>query len=296
MAMHKQADKRALTITFGTVAENGPGMQHVYAAGAKPPAAGDGLTVDDLKAIETECNARGMRTELVALRTALATDASLHDAAEPACVLVVWNLADGLLGGKPASELFSELTRGEIQWDGMALMRGRVKNKRARHNLCFSDVAQQADYAAGKGTVVPYGAVPLLSTARATLGELHPKLKGLPAEGNDYYDFENCGIGFHGDGERPLTVGLRLYGGDKVRMPLHFQWYQNGGPVGHRVAINLPHGAGYFMSEKATGFDWKKRANNRLTLRHATAGLHPRRKNQFLRLGEIQGEVIEIKE
>jgi|DEB0MinimDraft_10_1074344.scaffolds.fasta_scaffold161803_2 hypothetical protein len=67
--MEKNNKQRALTITFGTVAENGPGMQHVMPEGFQPPKAGDGLTYSNLKEIEAEYVARGMKCYMLDLRT-----------------------------------------------------------------------------------------------------------------------------------------------------------------------------------------------------------------------------------
>lgn len=36
--------------------------------------------------------------------------------------------------------------------------------------------------------------------------------------------------------------------------------------MGRRVILDLPNGAGYFMCEKATGFDWRRTAGGLLTL------------------------------
>ena len=85
----------------------------------------------------------------------------------------------------------------------------------------------------------------------------------LAAEGNYYFDVTKCGIGFHGDSERKKVVGVRF----GASMPLHYQWFQDGSPVGRRQIINLHCGDLYVMSEKATGHDWKRRSQ--LTLRHA---------------------------
>jgi hypothetical protein len=48
---------------------------------------------------------------------------------------------------------------------------------------------------------------------------------------------------------------------------LHYQWYTKSNPIGKRVELNINHGDIYVMSEKATGYDWKKRSL--ITLRHA---------------------------
>ena len=47
---------------------------------------------------------------------------------------------------------------------------------------------------------------------------------------------------------------------------LVFQWYKNSKEVSDKVVIELKHGDCYIMSDKAVGFDWKKRS--KLTLRH----------------------------
>ena len=77
-------------------------------------------------------------------------------------------------------------------------------------------------------------------------------------------DAGNCGIGFHGDGERSRVVGIRL----GASMPLHFQWFENRKePIGERVRLMLHHGDLYVMSEKAVGRDARRRLVP--VLRHA---------------------------
>lgn len=144
-------------------------------------------------------------------------------------------------------------------------MRGRVVNKRARYNLCFDQEESSPNYEEGKGTVISYDRVPILSQIRNNL----PKFFGnelasnLKAEGNLYYDTNKCGIGFHGDSERKVVIALRL----GERIPLHYQWYQKGERVGDRIELEIGDGDIYVMSEQATGNNWKKR--NIKTLRHA---------------------------
>jgi hypothetical protein len=143
-------------------------------------------------------------------------------------------------------------------------MYGRVVTKHARHNLCFAVEPQEPDYAAGKGRVVAFAQTPLLSQARANLSEiLGSKAKDLAAEGNYYYDLQNCGIGFHGDSERKIVVGIRV----GASLPLHFLWFLNGSPVSSSIPFDIGHGDVYFFSEKATGNDWKRKIIP--TLRHA---------------------------
>ena len=143
-------------------------------------------------------------------------------------------------------------------------MRGRVVNKRARYNLCYGKFSQEPDYSEGRGTVVNFKDVPLTSELRKNIGEyVGSKGKNLQGEGNLYYDSTRTGIGFHGDSERRKVVALRL--GESI--PLVYSWFLQCKSVGHPMKLNLQHGDLYIMSEKAVGFDWKRRKV--LTLRHA---------------------------
>ena len=164
--------------------------------------------------------------------------------------------------GVGADELFKE--HAELKADSKALFRGVVKNKIARHNLCYAEQAQAPAYDQGKGTVVPFAEVPLLARIRDLLPtHFGFKAQKLNTELNVYYDINKCGIGFHGDAERKRVIAIRL----GASIPLHFQWFHRFDPVGDRIEFELRHGDMYVMSEKATGFDWRK--SSQFTLRHA---------------------------
>lgn len=110
-------------------------------------------------------------------------------------------------------------------WDKKAFMRGAVKNKKARHNICIGEVKQEADYEHGKGTVYSFDEMPNANRMRKFLGTLHPKLANLQCEGNHYYDTSllersKTYIGFHGDAERRIVAAVRL----GLDFPLHYQW------------------------------------------------------------------------
>jgi alkylated DNA repair dioxygenase AlkB len=158
--------------------------------------------------------------------------------------------------------------------DKKCLSRGKVVNKHARHNLCFSDTPQEADYEAGKGTIISYDAVPHLSEIKSSV-EAIVGMEGLKCEGNYYYDTKKCYIGWHGDAERRKVVGLRL-GPYRVNdgeiitegsYPLRFRWYHKTKIVSETLTVNLSHGDIYIMSEKAVGTDWRK--SSKYTLRHS---------------------------
>jgi alkylated DNA repair dioxygenase AlkB len=158
-----------------------------------------------------------------------------------------------------------------LEKDTKALMYGRVVNKKARHNLCFSDFNQSADFDKGKGTVIDFKTLPYLSELRNQLGSIFgSEFEKLNAEGNYYYDTKKTYIGWHGDAERKKVVGIRL--GDDF--PLHFRWYHKSSTDKESIhTINLQHGDIYIMSQKATGNDWKKRSIE-WTLRHSAGFLH----------------------
>jgi hypothetical protein len=323
------------TITFGEVAENHVCMQQIGTKAAR------GLSLKDLQSIAKVFPAAS--TEIVPLHT------GVKDAAE-AYILVVRNGVHAL--GLDSDKLLDE--QKSLSYDKKALMYGRVVNKHARWNLCFSNVASEANIAAGRGTVVAFTSVPLLSLLRDCLqcildtdavdfaASLNPApaaaattvspgattpvpdnkmvismshsdtltitcdvatsvsasgtveavpaldttvapsqdatktpqgapgtpLRSTPitcrlqAEGNYYYD-STCGIGYHGDTERKIVIAVRL----GASIPLQFQWYRYNYSVGTPIRIDLAAGDIYFMSEKATGNDWKTRSM--LTLRHA---------------------------
>ena len=250
-----------VTITFGDQAENHVGMQKIGQL------AENGFSLDDLKAAMAKFETAGCECQLMNLNEFLPAEIE----AEGAAILVVRNgvkvlLGDGGEGGddeQPGPDrVFAELANLKV--DKKAKMRGRVVNKHARWNLCFDEKAQEPDYEAGKGRVVAYETVPLTARIRAKLPTfVGEKAQGLTAEGNYYYDVSQCGIGFHGDSERKRVIAMRL----GKTMPLHYQWFQRSLPIGTRAKLSIGHGDVYLMSEKATGFDWKKKIMP--TLRHA---------------------------
>lgn len=150
----------------------------------------------------------------------------------------------------------------EKYWD---TRRGKVLSKRARFNLCYGEKEQHPEYQNKKGTIIPYEKVPLLKKWKTKLIDVFgKKAECLEIEGNYYYNPKKCGIGFHGDSERKKVIACSL--GES--RPIVWQWYYQTKPIeDHRYEFILNHGDIYIMSEKATGWDWKKRKIP--TLRHA---------------------------
>ena len=255
------------TITFGEVAENHVGMEKLGMMKNK----GEGISFRDLKRAKKIFKEKGYKVKIYDL----VEEGEVKDLdPEPAYVMVIRNGVSAFLNEDNqkdnsekkdnVNELNSEILGYE--WDKKAFMRGRVVNKLARYNLNYADFDQEPDYSEKKGRVVDFKRVPMLSEIRKNIPEfLGSKVDHLFAEGNFYYDLNQCGIGFHGDAERRIVIAIRL--GDSS-IPIHYNWFQRGVPVGKRIILNLNPGDVYIMSEKAVGTDWMKKIVP--TLRHAT--------------------------
>ncbi len=244
--------KECITITFGDVAENHVRMQSIGKMRER------GFTVNELKEAKKKFEAKGCACELV--------DLGDEKGCAEASILIVRNGVQALLGDNLTKDSFFEEQKN-CKWDTKAYMFGRVCNKKARYNVCYGDKSQEPDYENKKGRIISFDKVPYMEEIRKAIPMFLGSLaEDLLAEGNRYYDTSKCGIGFHGDAERKVVIGLRL-GAD---FPLHFNWFQNCKPIGDRIIFNLSHGDVYVMCEKTTGNDWRKRKIK--TLRHAAGG------------------------
>jgi|LauGreDrversion4_2_1035121.scaffolds.fasta_scaffold29179_5 hypothetical protein len=248
-----------ITLTFGDQAENHAGMQCL----GELVDVGQGFQRDDLECIRTKFEAKGATCEFILLNM---DDLEQYDTA---VVLVIRN---GLRYILPAEYNIEDMywEQARLQHDKHAWMRGQVKNKNARWNLCLDEEAQEPNYEEKKGRIVPFCEVPITQSAiHAIPHYFGEKANGLKCEGNYYYDRNKCGIGFHGDAERRKVIGMRLGAvGGEESSPLHFQWFLQSKPIGERYVIPLNAGDIYVMGEKAVGTDWMKKKTP--TLRHAT--------------------------
>ncbi len=253
---------KTFTVTFCETAENHVGQQQISEEGFSIDR---GLDLGQLESIRDKLIERGAKNvELIDLKHFLLNE-PYYNNASPAYILVVRNGLNELLDGEKASEsMFKEHDELEKDSRYFDIRRNRVLNKLARHNVCFDDVEQSPDYENKKGTIVAFNKVPITSKLRCLIAEvLEFPEKAIKAEGNYYYDISKCGIGFHGDTERRLVVGARM--GESL--PLDYQWFYQCKPIGSRCRLILGDGDIYFMSDKAVGYDWKKRSM--ITLRHA---------------------------
>lgn len=245
-----------ITLTAGDCAENHARMEQI----GKKREEGQGFTTTELLDIQTRMEGEfGVDCRYIDLsRTG---EVKCPDAG----VLLIKNGIDELLGYKNAKEdLFKEQLG--LEYDKKAFMYGRVVNKHARWNLCFDRESREADYENKKGTIVGYDRVPLMRRLMKKYKRYFgDKARGLRMESNYYYDTRKTGIGFHGDSERVIVIACRI---GYVSMPLYFQWFYEGEPVGSKIEIELEPGDVYIMSEVAVGTNWKRRSIP--TLRHAT--------------------------
>lgn len=286
----KVKGKKGMTITFSSSVENHFGMKK---HGVMVP----GYTINELRraVLFIKKMYPGSEPRLINLVDALPEEK--RNEAEPAQVLVWKGGVNKILSAieKTSIDLFKEHDNLEKDTTYYDTRRGKVLNKRARHNLCFADEAIAPNMAEKQGTVVAFDSIPITKFIREALPQiLGDKAKNKNAEGNYYYDLNKTGIGFHGDAERKDVIGVRSGEDDSAGFPIHFQWFFKSEPIGERVEIELTNSDIYIMSEKAVGTDWKRR--NMLTLRHAAGGKETKYLKISRRASPIEEEGGETKE
>jgi len=235
------------TLTFADTAENHKGMQII------------GNNTNNTFSCQEllEISKKVKNSEYYNLNDLIENDL-IEKEAEEASILIIRKCIEN------SDLLFTE--QSKLVKDTKALMKGRVVNKIARHNACFADFSQDPDYEKGKGTIYNFKDLTELTKVREFLPSiLGDKTKNLIAEGNYYYDLNKCYIGWHGDTERNMVIGIRL----GETFPLHYNWWYKLNPIGKTLSIDLNHGDVYIMSKKAVGTDWRKQIIP--TLRHSAS-------------------------
>jgi hypothetical protein len=234
-----------ITITFGDCSENHVGMDK------NGTISDSGYSSDDLDKVSKYFSKKVV--ERIDLTSYLGNENYVGKKPE---LLIVRNAIEN------HSKIFKELNN--LEWDAKYFdtRRQKVLNKHARTNLCFSNYSQKADFENKKGTVINYDEVPELNIAKKLIMECINEEK-LECEGNNYNNIHKNGIGWHGDAERKKVIALRL--GES--MPICFNWFNQSKPIGTKFTTQINSGDVYIMSEKTTGYDWKKRSI--YTLRHS---------------------------
>ena len=157
--------------------------------------------------------------------------------------------------------------------DRKVFMFGELRNRKCRYNGEIGPKYVASDLLQKQGVIFSWDDLPV------TKQWLHvgcpkvfgPKAAHLLAEINYYYDILKCGIGFHGDSERPDVLCL-VVGGSKI---MHFQGFRKAMPEGNRLAVRVHHGDMYVMDINACGHLWgKERGNGKVVhYRHAAGPL-----------------------
>jgi len=248
---------QTITLTSGEQSENHVGMEK-HGNGLR-----EGFTKKDLMKIKKKFkDISDCKVHLINLAD------YIEEEVDDAYILIIKNGVNVILNDidseNSADDMFNEQL--ELKWDKKYFdnRRGKVLNKHARYNLCYSKKSQKPDYENKKGRIVEYKDIPITnSVIKEYPNYFGSKAKGLELEGNLYYDIDKCGISFHGDSERRIVIAIRL----GAKIPLYFQWFINSKPVSDNLKFNLDHGDMYIMSEKTTGNDWKK--SSIYTLRHS---------------------------
>jgi len=244
----------AICITAGEQSENHVGMT-INGNGLS----NSGFTIPELNHFKETLQEKNIETEYYRLDDFLEDENDV----EPAGLLIIRNGVSKLTNESATNMLEEQL---QFEWDKKYWdnRRSKVLNKLARYNVCYGKKSQKPNYENKKGTIIAFNDVPILSKWRDTLSTVFgEKAKDLEVEGNLYYDTRKCGIGFHGDSERKKVIACSL--GES--RPIHWQWYFKTEPRGPRIKFMLNNGDMYIMSEKTSGYDWKKK--NIKTLRHA---------------------------
>ena len=259
-----------ISITWGERAENHKGMQMIGSKELAP----HGLTLQELLAVPGPKEVYRLDELLYphddgAERGEQPAGVGKMGAAgeRDAYIVIYRGGVDRLLGAGATKRLEAEIKRQRV--DKKAWQYGEVRDKGARWNNTYGDFAQEPKYEEKKGTVIDFRTVPELAAMRAAWPRWYGrKTERLVAETNDYHDARTGGIGWHGDSERKIVVCARF----GRAMPIGYRWFQRSTPLGRERRVVANGGDIYAMTEKATGFDWKRTSIR--ALRHAAGADH----------------------
>ncbi len=188
--IESQDNYKTWTITFSESVENHVGMEQIGNISTK------GISIEEINNYSKYFTDLNCEVELIDLQQNLPE--KLRNNTNEAKLLIVRGGIKKLLNQENDFDKFVEETKNtEKIVDTKAWMRGRVVNKLARYNLCYSENSQTANYEEKKGTIVAFDDVVYLQQIRNNLGKLGDRYKSLFAELNYYYDNRTTGISFH---------------------------------------------------------------------------------------------------
>ena len=263
----------AAVLTFSCFAEGHVGMkieQNQIAKDGKNRA----LTYEDVAALYEKYSVIHHGPRYFTLRK------DVGGRAPDACVLVI---RDGMsMFGVDKDILLKQIQEvPEVDKQMLNTRQNKVMNKWKRHNFNIGDKMLQADIANGQSTLYNFNCTFLseakkLRDAFTKMGKDNKleTMTDLLAEANVYYADEYkknnyCGIGYHGDAERPNSPVIGCNVG-KTRY-LSFRSFHKSRYYRDEIRIKLKHGDIYFMSEHAVGVNWKKSGS--VVYRHRAGSL-----------------------
>ena len=150
-----------ITLTFGDCAENHVGMEKLGSL------ADEGFSLKDLIKAKKWFEEKECKVKLLGLHKLL-NEEERDKPENEAYVLVVKNAVNAILGKEDGAKELLKEQKG-LTPDKKAYMYGRVVDKKARYNLCFSDQSQEPDYEEGKGRVYAFNEVSLLQKIQRPL-------------------------------------------------------------------------------------------------------------------------------
>ena len=250
---------QAAVLTLCARGENHVGMQQVQSK-AMQSGKSTSTSIPQLKLIQLWFSTKGISADLIYLNTKVEE--------EDAAVLYVKGGLKAFLANP--NFLAVEIDTMECDRQYYDTRRKKVLNKHKRWNYVIADQTQQADIENKKGTIHAFHNFTYHQMLRDGLTEMGKELglealEGLIAEANIYHSAgKKCGIGFHGDEERPNSAVI----GANFGKPRFIEWqsFHNSRRFGNPVRIKLGHGDMYFMSEGAVGIGWKQKS--RYVFRH----------------------------
>ena len=243
----------AAVLTFSCFAEGHVGMkieQNQIAKDGKNRA----LTYEDVAALYEKYSVIHHGPRYFTLRK------DVGGRAPDACVLVI---RDGMsMLGVDKDILLKQIQEvPEVDKQMLNTRQNKVMNKWKRHNFNIGYKMLQADIANGQSTLYNFNCTFLseankLRDAFTKMGKDNKleTMTDLLAEANVYYADEYkknnyCGIGYHGDAERPNSPVIGCNVG-KTRY-LSFRSFHKSRYYRDEIRIKLKHGDIYFMSEHA---------------------------------------------
>lgn len=266
----------AAVLTFSCFAEGHVGMKI-----EKNQIAKDGknraLTYDDLAALYEKYSTEWYGPRFFSLGS---KGQDRESRAPDACVLVI---RDGMrMLGVDKDKLLNQIQNiPSVDKQMLNTRQNKVQTKWKRHNFNIGDKSISADIANGQSTLYDFNSTFLteakkLRDAFTKMGKENKleTMTDLLAEANVYYADEYkknnyCGIGYHGDAERPNSPVIGCNVG-KTRY-LSFRSFYKSRYYRDETRIKLKHGDIYFMSEHAVGVNWKRSGS--VVYRHRAGSL-----------------------